>query len=192
MEGTLAFETWLMLCIAPAFIGWIAGELYGRRRSMRKRDSDTQKTQPLMFAAPPMPRRRAGAPTQTVVPSNVPKAKPPQPEAPLGRPTFRDLREEAQAIRAAGAGLNQSDVLNVLPATPLAARAIEDYRFSIAALRQINRRHQRIGAQPDPVFDQLPRISDAAPLSPDFLPDQLMVHRIAPNSRAKARALEAL
>lgn len=182
MAQPIAFEVWLIICIAPCIISWGLGRAHGAWRARNLIGEGTFQfggsEETVMFTAPLIANRRARDPAapvgrQSAINTGFLKPAEPKP-APCtafsAMPTLRDLRDRAEVMRREKASKRYGVMAEVLADDQIAAtKAIEDYRHAIAALHQANRRRSPVFYQTldeGLIIEMMPRIADVAPVSP--------------------------
>ncbi|MBV7258837.1 hypothetical protein [Erythrobacter crassostreae] len=179
MEQAIALDSWIVLCVAPCIITWLLGQFYGTWRSRRViTDQDyglIPLARPLMFAAPPIHNRRTRHPAAPMDPSSLLANK----------PCFRTENTGA-AVDTPDTLHDQVSAMNTtkMQDERFAAGALEDYRYSIAALRQSDRQDSTIAAYPvgyarEQIYPELLRITDLAPVPPHMRASELVAQRSA-------------
>ncbi|TRD11149.1 hypothetical protein FGU71_04305 [Erythrobacter insulae] len=187
MGNQMTPDLWLLLCILPCILGWALGRLYEGWRVGKIAARGTGRgsaAQPMVFSAPPIPSRRTRDPAAPIVAAtNTSDQTASVPSKPFVQtPTLHELSlQAAEFPHKRDARIDERLSEGVLmPGDPLAARAIDDYRYAVAALRQTRRTDciEPIGLR---IFeyasDELPRIADIAPISPHMRASEIAARR---------------
>lgn len=195
MENVMALKVWLVLIAAPCLVSWVLGETFGTWRTERPRLIDpaelagidtyfTEKRAHSSDGSEPVTSQEHTALASIASPNHLAAPRNDGPRGAIGRPprpeyleddrrtvfdhmpSIVDLQEEAAAIRRDSRIWDDPELYrSLVEDMPATGRVLRHYERSVGKLQAELDVAASDYAGPEP-FDEMLRISDAAPILP--------------------------